>query len=205
LIFQEEDRKRLQAALAGRFGGSDAPGLAKLLSRCMQGEFLRYEEIDPDCPDRDDHILTLFEERVLLPVQRGSGSSWGEKSLRLEPDEPYCIPRVARSMVAFGARAGRFDTKRALFDTFSQSGSEQAASLARLISGSLGHARSRRMEAGLLAPLARSMGLDLDLHDAVDQYVIHGILSPCKGVSQASGLAWYEINGCLYWERGAKR
>jgi hypothetical protein len=201
----EEEHNRLREALAARFGSRDAPCLAQLLAAGAERDFIRYGELDLQCPDRDEHILALFEERVLLPIHRGAGSSWGEKSLRLEPGESYFMPPVARRMVRCGSRTGRFDALQALSETLAGGDCEQTDELVRLIAECLGHARSLRLEAGLLVPLARSLGLDLDLHDAVDQYVVQGILSPCKGVSQASGLAWYEINGCLFWDLEARR
>jgi hypothetical protein len=39
----------------------------------------------------------------------------------------------------------------------------------------------------------------LDLHDVIDLFVICGIISSCTRGPMTTGLVWYEINACLYW------
>ncbi|MFO8032994.1 MAG: hypothetical protein R6U22_10655, partial [Desulfohalobiaceae bacterium] len=81
----QEQKNRIQAALEGMFDQHEASCLAGMLFKCMEKELTSYEELDVDCEEKNDHILTLFEQRVLIPVKSGTGSSWEEKSLELSP------------------------------------------------------------------------------------------------------------------------
>ncbi len=199
----EEQLSRLHTALASCFDEHDADCLSRILFQCMDREMTGYSDLDIACPDKDDHILSLFQERVLIPVQSTTGSSWEEKSLRLQPQESYFVPGVARCMIRYAAWSGRFDTEQALTGILANCPGADAQSLVRLITGCLEHAPSSRLEAGLLGAVANGLGLDIDLHDAVDFLVTCGVLSPCKGVTLASGRPWYEINSCLFWEKNA--
>ncbi|MBW2603683.1 MAG: hypothetical protein JRE28_05125 [Deltaproteobacteria bacterium] len=38
-------------------------------------------------------------------------------------------------------------------------------------------------------------------HGIIDIFVIYGMLSPCPQGSLMTGLAWYEINSTLYWDK----
>lgn len=199
----EAQRNRLHDALASCFDEHDADCLSRILFKCMENEMTGYADLDIDCPDKDDHILTLFEERVLIPVQSTTGSSWEEKSLRLQPEESYFLPGVARCMIRYAAWSGKLDSEQALTGVLAACPGVDAQALVRLMTSSLEHATSFRIEAGLLGAVANGLGLDIDLHDAVDFFVSCGVLSPCKGVTLASGRSWYEINSCLFWQRDA--
>jgi hypothetical protein len=167
---------------------------------CLEREAVSYEELDLVCPDRDDHILTLFEERVLLPFGGGSGDSWEEKGLRFLPGERYFLPLIARTMIRYAAWSGQLDAEQALTGALAICPALNTQDLVRLVISCRDQTSSQRLEAGLLGAVARRLGLDIDLHEAVDLFVACGILSPCKGVSQASGLSWYEMNSCLFWD-----
>jgi len=195
----DQQLNRLRQALASHFDQHEADCLARLLSLCLEKEVVGYEELDLICPDKDDHILTLFEERVLLPCQGGNDVSWEERGLRLDPGERYVVPAVARSLIRYAGWTGELDTEQALTGALSMCPSIDTQDLVRLVTHCLAQTTSHRLEAGLVGAMAKRLGLTIDLHDAVDLFVASGILSPCKGVSQASGLSWYEMNSCLFW------
>ncbi len=193
--------ERMQSALATCFNTHEAKCLARMLFQCMQKESTSYEELDIKCADKDDHILSLFAQRLLLPVKSGTGSSWEEKSLQLAPGESYFMPAVARSMLRYCAWSARPDPEQALTGTFFMCPAMDVQSLVSLVMHSLQHTRSNRLEAGLFGAVARSLNLELDLHQTVDLLVSQGVLSPCKGVTMASGISWYEVHPCLFWSQ----
>lgn len=196
----EEQLVRLREALSSHFDEHDADCLSRLLALSLDRETTGYEDLDLICPDRDDHILTLFEERVLMPVHCLSGSSWEERGLRLDPGEHYFLPAVARAMLRYACWTGQIDSEQALTGALATCPSVDTQDLVRLLMHCREHTTAHRLEAGIIGAVARKLGLDLDLHQAVDLFVAAGILSPCKGVSQASGLSWYEMNACLFWD-----
>ena len=63
------------------------------------------------------------------------------------------------------------------------------------------HTVSRQMETGLMEIIQRQTTPDIDLHDAIDQFVLAGIMSPYPSRSIASGLAWYEFHPALFWDQ----
>ncbi len=195
----QDQINRIHSALSSCFNAHDARCLAGMLFKCMEKESTTYAELQTDCADKDDHILTLFKQRVLIPIYSGTGSAWEEKSLQLVPEETYFMPPVARSMLRFCAWSARPDAEQALTGVLSVCPAVDVQPIVRLVMRSLQHTRAYRLEAGLFGALARELGLELDLHQTVDLLAAQGVLSPCKGLAMSSGISWYELNPCLFW------
>jgi hypothetical protein len=93
---------------------------------------------------------------------------------------------------------GRFLPEQALEKALGSVLGEETTDTAVLLREARKHAHKGQIEAGLFAALARNLGLDLDLHETLDRYVLLGIASPCSKGEVHTGLVWYEINPCLF-------
>ena len=194
------NQDNLRKALSTHFDEQEADCLASIFLICLDKEITAYEDLTSACPDVDDGLLTAFEERALLPVSGAPASAWEEKSLLLGPGQLFFMPSVARFLLRHALWSGRLDTDQALSGVLSLCPAVDIQPLIRLVRQTMLHARSRHFEAGLMLPLAKGMNLQADLHETVDFFVSAGVISPCKRATLTSGLAWYEINPCLYWE-----
>jgi hypothetical protein len=195
----------LQAALRAQFSEQAAGHLARLFDTGLSAETITYEQIDLPRDQRDDIILTAFEERALIPIRSSSSAAWEDRVLSLAPGERYFMPGVVRILLAAARESARLDPHRAVESVLCQQtatlpeAAGQCDRLAAFVAGLKGHATSYKAEVGLMKAVARECRLTLDLHDVIDILVICGILSPCTHGPVIAGLSWYEINACLYW------
>jgi len=191
--------QQLERALRAHLRPQEAADLAGLLSAALAVEMLSYETIDLPPERKNDCILMAFEERMLIPVKSGSSPAWEDRKLGLHPAEAYFMPLVVRRLVENAGRSGSLDPEQAVRDSLAADAGDQTEQLVRFFRHIKRHAPSYSLEAGLLGSILRPLGISRDLHDVIDLFVICGIISPCSRGPMAAGLAWYEVNTCLYW------
>lgn len=196
---------RLQAALQAQFPGHEAGYLARLFDTGLSAETIAYGQIDLPPDQREDALLTAFEERALIPIKSTRSAAWEDRALSLAPDERYFMPAVVRMLLSAARHTGRLETDKAVqrilaLETATlPEAAGQCDRLAAFVAGLKRHAAACKAETGLMKAIARQCQLSLDLHDVIDILVICGILSPCTHGPVIAGLSWYEINACLYW------
>ena len=193
------ENNNLLTAMQSRFFEEDAACLCRLVRICFQMVHPRYEDIDMAGEEKDECLLTAFQERIVLPAHSGPGGGWNDRSLSLQAGEYYTMPPVVWHLMCYAENQGRFLPDQALEKALRSVLGEETTETAALFRESRKHARKGQIEAGLFAALARNLGLDLDLHDTLDCYVLLGIASPCSKGEVHTGLVWYELNPCLFY------
>ena len=191
--------ERLEQSLRGHFG-AEAEDLARVFDMCLDRECTLYADIDLDLEDKNECLLTAFEERALVPVQTKPSQGWDSCGLRLQDQESYFLPRVVRILLTNARDTGCLEPERAVQEVLAACSAQDSESMAELFEAAKGNLRSLKLEAGLLHQLARDLARPVDLHASMDTFVLTGIMSPCTGLSVPSGLAWFEVNPCLFWE-----
>jgi len=190
----------LFTALCGRFAEEDAACLSRLIQTCFRLVNPRYEDIDMEGERKNECLLTAFGERIVLPARSGPSGGWNDRSLRLEAGEYYGMPPVVWHLMRIARARERFLPRLALEEAlrplFGEEGTTQGAAL---VWEACKHAQRLHVEAGLFGVLARNLGLDLDLHETLDRFVLLGIASPYAKADVNTGLVWYELNPCLLW------
>jgi hypothetical protein len=190
---------RLEQSLTNQFG-SEASDLALVIDQCLEKECTLYAEIELPEEDKNEALLTAFEERALVPVQKRPSQSWDSCGLRLTPDESYFIPRVVRILLSTAQETGKLDPDQAVRDVLSACSGADTDSMAAFFAQAQKQVRSFKFEAGLLHQVLQEMDSPVDLHASMDTFVLAGMMSPCTGMSVPSGLAWFEVNRCLFWK-----
>jgi hypothetical protein len=191
--------KRLEQSLKNHFGAESAD-LAQIFDVCLGKECTSYAEIDLPEEDKNESLLTAFEERALVPVQMRPSQGWDSCGLRLTADESYFMPRVVRILLTHARETGRLDARQAVQEVLAECSARDTGNMVQLFEKAMSHVRSFKFEAGLLHQLGQSLEGPLDLHASMDLFVLAGMMSPCTGMSVPSGLAWFEINPSLFWE-----
>lgn len=189
----------LMQALSTRFPEEEAACLRRLVLDCFREVNPRYEDIDISGENKDECLLEAFEERIVVPARSGPGGGWNDRSLRLEAGEYYTMPPVVWHLMHLAQVHGRFLPDQALHEALCSVLGEDTEQSASLVREARKHVTRHYLEAGLFAVLARNLELDLDLHETLDRYVLLGIASPYAKGDVNTGLAWYEINPCLFW------
>ena len=192
--------KNLVNALSSVFTGEETVCLARLmLSAGPDGE-VRYEAVDLPDEIRDEWILWAFEERLLLPRLSRPGGAWQERLLTLQTGAVYVMPPVVRVLMDAASISGALDPAGAIRRSLPETDETRAAQLVLLFDILKRHTVAFQLEAGLMHILNSTCTPGVDLHDALDQFVLAGMMSPCPGRSLTTGLAWYEINRALFWD-----
>ncbi|MFP4034181.1 MAG: hypothetical protein ACLFT5_01610 [Desulfovermiculus sp.] len=189
----------LEQSLRNHFG-AEAADLAQIFDVCLDKECTSYAEIDLPEEDKNESLLTAFEERALVPVQIRPSQGWDSCGLRLTAEESYFMPRVVRILLTHARDTGRLDTKKAVQEVLAGCSTADAGNMALLFEKAKSHVRSFKFEAGLLHQLGQNLEGPFDLHASMDFFVLAGMMSPCTGMSVPSGLAWFEVNPSLFWE-----
>ena len=193
--------KNLLNALLNFFSKSDAVLLAELLKDILCKEAIRYEEIDIAESQKNDLLLLAFEERILIPFKSRSGPAWEDKILDFRKRGHYFIPPVVKAILDTMCETGEPCCDTAVRKTLTNVIQEDTGGFIKLLQTIMKHAGNYTFETGLLEIFFRKAAMDCDLHDIIDIFVICGIMSPCPRKSLMTGLAWYEINPILYWDK----
>ena len=191
----------LISALHTVFSSEEALWLARLVQSVDPTGEVFYQAIDIPEAIKDDYILLAYEERLLLPRMSLPGGAWQDRLLTMGAGVVYFMPLVIKVLMDKASGSGVFKPESAIRHVLADTGAD-ATIVDRMLQLFLAlqpHALSRQMEAGLMDMINRGTTPDLDLHDALDQFVLAGMMSPCPNRSMSSGLAWYEIHPALYW------
>ena len=193
--------KNLLNALLNLFSTSDALLLEKLLKDIFRKEAIRYEDIDIAASQKNDVLLMAFEERILIPAKSRSGPAWEDKILDFTNTGHYFIPPVVKAILNTMCETGEPSCERAVKKTLTNVIQEDPGDFVKLLQTIMIHAVNYTFETGLLEIFFKKRAMDCDLHDVIDIFVICGMISPCPRKSLMTGLAWYEINPTLYWDK----
>lgn len=195
--------KNLETALGSVFPADEAACLARLMESFGEADTAYYEAIDLPAEEKDDAILMAVEERLLLPRTSRPGGAWEDRMLTLAPGALYIMPRVVRSLMDIARESGRFEPDAAIRRTLAEKDDQQAVKrLIAYFNSMKPHAAAYKIEAGLLAALNHGPDPISDLHEAIDLFVLVGMMSPATRGPTTSGLSWYELNPALYWGEG---
>ena len=166
-------------ALLKLFSESDAFLLSELLKNNLYKETIRYEEIGINEKQKKDLILLAFEERIMIPVKSRSGPAWEDKILDFRKEGLYFIPPVVKAIVDTICETGMPSSDAAVRKTLTNVSQEDRRDFIKLLQTIMKHTGNYTYEAGLLEIFFKESGMDGDLHDIIDIFVIYGIMSPC--------------------------
>ena len=195
----ENALKNLKSALLSIFSNEEALYLARLLHSFNKRDTIYYENINLPDPIKDDYILMGYEERLIMPQSSRPGGAWEDRLLQLQSGALYIMPRVVRQLVDGAEASGNFDPAQAIRLVMAEKDEASVSALLDFFNRLKPHAVGYKVEGGLLETLNQTAGGALDLHDAMDLFVLVGMMSPCTRGAITSGLVWYEINPSLYW------
>ncbi|MFC1944111.1 hypothetical protein ACFLX5_01215 [Chloroflexota bacterium] len=192
---------RLTTAINRRFPVEESPDLAVILSFACDREIVSYQEIDLLPLLKDELLMILHQERLLISTTSPSngGSAWKDKLLTLEAYERYQMPRAVRHLVEEAEKTGEWDPRLAEEKCLREVGERSLAGLLRFLSTLKMRASDFMVTPQTMQETAATVGIDLDLHRIIDELVRCGIISTNTQTSLRLGLAQYEMNRSLCW------
>jgi hypothetical protein len=165
---------------------------------------LRYAEIEVETASKEEILMVAHRERLLISTSPSSmgGASWQEKVLTFSENERYQMPRVVRHLVQEARETGEWEPGHAVVECLKEVGEGRVEELVGFLEGLLEICPEHRVTPEMMEALGRQMGLELDLHRVIDEFVRCGIVSSPVQASIYKGSAAYEVNPCLYWPSG---
>jgi hypothetical protein len=200
-VAERESRERLAGALAKRFPASECSALAGLLSLAWSRPMLSYDEIEVETKCKEELLMVAHRERLLVSTSRSSmgGASWQEKVLTFSESERYQMPRIVRHLIEVARENGKWEPRHAIVECLKEVGEGRAEDLVRFLEGLLETCPEHRVDPEMMGALGLELGMELDLHRVIDEFVRCGIISSPIQASIYRGSAVYEINPCLSW------
>jgi len=192
----------LAEALHQHFPAGEARQLADLLSQAGSRDSISYAEIDLPSSSKDDIILLAYEERLVLPMKSILGSAWADRILDFRQRERYHILRVVRFLVESAQKSGKWQPGYAIREALKEAGESKIEEMLVFIDSLSRLAFRHDIEVGVMQAISTKLGLEMDMHDALDRCTRCGIMSPLTQRSLHTGFAKYEMNPCLCWDFG---
>lgn len=105
----------LAKAMSSRFSEQEAFNLSKILSIAHDRVSIYYQEIDLSSELKDELLMLLHQQRLLISMRSSSrgGSAWKDKILSFEYRERYQMPRVVWNLIERTKETGEWDIKYA--------------------------------------------------------------------------------------------
>ena len=195
------DIERLAKALSRRFAEKEASDLAKILLIAHDRQAISYEEIGLPSELKDELLMLLHRERLLISMRSSStgGSAWKDKVLNLQDRQRYQMPRVVWHLIERAKETGEWDIKYAEEQCLKEAGEKRITETVEFLSMLKMVNPDRRITPEIMQQVGTELNMILDLHRVIDRFVRCGIISAPIQASLRSGSAQYEINPSLYW------
>ena len=191
---------RLAGALSVQLSAEEADKMARLIDAALASENVYTEQIPLSDADKHDCLLMAFEERILIPVRSSQTGAWEDRVLRFTVGEMFFMPHLARALFEIARQTGTLDSESAVRRVMAHHPAKLIDQSIFFLRQMKPHTKSCMAEGGLMAAVAQGTGIEMDIHEIVDNCVMAGIMSPCTRGSSMQGLAWYEFHPCLYWD-----
>ena len=191
----------LTRALGKRFAEEEASDLARILVTAHDRQTISYEEIALPSELKDEMIMLLHRERLLVSMKSSSagGSAWTDRVLNPEDGEKFQMPRVVRHLIDKAKETGEWDTDYAEGQCLNEAGEKRIREIVEFISMIKTVSPDCRVTPEIMREIAAELNMTLDFHKVIDVFVRCGIISPPIQASLRSGSVQYEINPSLYW------
>ncbi len=192
--------ERLAKALSRRFSEGEAFDLAKILSIAHDRRVISYQEIDLPSELKDELLMLLHRERLLISMRSSSrgGSAWKDKILSLEDQERYQMPRVVWHLIERADETGEWNIKYAEEQCLEEVGEKGIKEIIEFLNMLKMLTPDRKVTPEIMREVSGELNMILDIHQVIDEFTRCGIISAPIQASLRSGSAHYEINPSLY-------
>lgn len=192
---------RLTMALGQRFKEEEAKEAARVLCTATSKDCIVYQEIDLPIDVKQELVVLLHQERLLISLTPsfGGGSAWQDRRLCFEMEERYQVLPVVRCLVQQAMKSGKWEIATAEAECIREAGRNIIEEILEYLKTLKQSASNYIVSPETMRAVAFQLNLKLDLHDTIDDFTRFGIISPPMKASLRSGLALYEINPTLCW------
>ena len=189
-----ERRRNLEVALGGVYPEEDQEPLVETLLLAAEKEKLQYNELQIPEPVKEDLLMLLERERVLIPFETSKTIAWEDRVLSFKPGETYEVPHIVRNMLSRAEETGRLDPRHALSRYLREIGEPEPETLTVFFNRVLDKVEDGRISAEALSEIADELSLEHRMGTIMAELKGGGVISPC--LRDPSALS-YEVNPFL--------
>jgi len=191
---------RLEEALKRRYPNEDVNLLAEILRKAVKKEKISYEEIDVQEEVKEDLLLFLVGERLLLPNKIWKTLAWDDRVFTPKHGEVYTVPNVVKHLVRKAEETGEWDPEYAVKNYLEEIGEREVDKITKLFRKVKEKVRmgENKLTPEVLKESLNELGFDLNIEKVIIEFKGGGIISPHLRDSLRSKQLKYEINpSCL--------
>jgi hypothetical protein len=174
-----ERRRNLKDALRDVFPEEDQALLIETLSIASEMDMIRNNELQLPEPVKEDLLMLLERERVLIPFETSKTIAWEDRVLTFKPGETYEVPHIIKNVLGRAAETGEFDPRYAFRKYLREIGEPEPETMTSFFVHVLDSVENGRISAGKLSEIARELSLEHRMGTIIAELKGGGVISPC--------------------------
>lgn len=191
---QGERRQNLEDALSDVFPDEDHAALIEMLLLATKRDKIRNNELQMPEQVKEDLLMLLERERVLIPFETSKTIAWEDRVLTFKPGETYEAPHVIKNMLTRAEETGGLDTRYAFRMYLREIGEPEPETMTVFFDHVLDNVENGRISAEALSEIAEELSLEHRMGTIIAELKGGGVISPC--LRDPSTLS-YEVNPFL--------
>jgi hypothetical protein len=190
----DERKRNLEKALRDVLPGEDMAALIETLLLAAEKEKIQNNEIQVPEPVKEDLLILLESENVLIPFETSKTIAWEDRVLTFKPGEAYEVPHVIRYLLDRAGETGELDAEYAFGRYLREVGEPEPEKMTAFFNEVLRNVENGRISAGALSMIAGELSLEHRMGTIIAELKGGGVISPC--LRKPSTLI-YEVNSFL--------
>lgn len=186
--------ENLEEAVKKRFPEEDARAITKILSIAVEKGRVVYDELDMREDVKDDLLLLLEKERLLIPVRTSRALAWEDRMMIFRSGEVFEMPNVIGHLMRYVEKTGEWNPDHAVRRYLEEIGEKAPEGILSLFKRVKGDARDYRITPEAILRASEELNLTDEMGRIIAELKGGGIISPC--LRDPSRLL-YEINPSL--------
>ena len=186
--------ENLEKALKKRFPREDVRPIAEILSAAARKGRIVYDELEMQEDSREDLLLLLVGERLLLPVRTSRALAWEDRLMTFGSGEAYNMPNVIRHLIANAEETGEWSPDRAVRGYLGEIGETEPDRILSLFHRVRENAVHNRISPEVIMEACGGLNLTAEAGRIIAELKGGDIISPCL---RDPSLLRYEINPSL--------
>ena len=191
---QGERWRNLEEALRDVFPEEDHAALIETLLIAAEKDKIRNNELQIPELVKEDLLMLLERERVLIPFETSKTIAWEDRVLTFKPGETYEAPHVIKNILGWAAETGELVPRYAFKEYLREIGEPEPETITVFFDHVLDNVENGRISAGTLSEIAGELSLEHRMGTIIAELKGGGVISPC--LRDPSTLS-YEVNPFL--------
>ena len=186
--------ENLEEALKKRFPEDDVKPIAEILSIASEKGSITYDEMGIQEDRKDDLLLLLDKERLLIPARTSRSLAWEDRMMIFRSGEVFEAPHVIGHLIRYVEETGEWDPDHAVRMYLEEIGEKSPEKILSLFNKVKENSVYNRITPEVMLKASDKLNLTTDLGRIIAELKGGGIISPC--LRDPSRLL-YEINPSL--------